>query len=428
MSLPEPAPAAVIVGLDCITGLQSARILARRGVPVIGIAADKRHFCARTRVPRRVIRAQLEGEPLVRALEELAPSLPPPGKAFLLPCTDAAVLTLSRARDRLLEHYSFVLPDHETVGKLMDKVHFAEHVQSQGLPAPRTFILRRRRDVLRAGKLLQFPAVVKPRLKTALWLASTRAKAFRVSDAAELLGVYERACRWSDVLLAQEWVEGGEEALFSCNAYYDRQTRPLATFIARKIRQWPLDTGTSSLGIEARDDTVLQISDALFTSVGYRGLCYLEVKRDSRTGAYAIIEPNLGRPTGRSAIAERGGVELLLTAYSDALGLPLPTQRKQSYRGVKWIYWRHDLQAALVRFRRRELTVAEWWRSVSGPSIEAVGSLRDPLPFVADLAQAAGQIPELLVAGLLAPMKARSSRSADGLLGDRDDSQPEVVK
>jgi D-aspartate ligase len=59
---------AVVAALDCITGLQTARILAARGVPVIGVAADRRHFCARTRVVRRVIEAPTAGEGLVGAL------------------------------------------------------------------------------------------------------------------------------------------------------------------------------------------------------------------------------------------------------------------------------------------------------------------------------------------------------------------------
>jgi D-aspartate ligase len=387
----EGRPPAVIVGLDCITGLQSARILAARGVPVVGLAANRRHFCARTRVPELIVQAPAGGEPLVRALERLDARLPP-GRVFLLPCTDRAVMTISRARDRLSDRYAFVLPDHDVVEGLLDKVEFTEHAQRHGLPIPRTVILRSRRDVARAARELRFPIVVKPAIKDARWLAATGAKAFMVHDAADLSALYERISGWSDLLIAQNWVEGGEDALYSCNAYFGRDGRPLVTFLARKVRQWPPDTGTSSLGIEVRDDAVLQLSTSLFASAGYSGLAYLEVKRDRRNGGYAIIEPNLGRPTGRSAIAEQGGVELLLTAYCDALGLPLPGQRQQTYRGAKWIYWRHDLQAAIVRHRRGELTVGEWLRSVRGPAVEAVGSLRDPLPFVADMGQAAAQL------------------------------------
>lgn len=391
--MPDAMPAAVVVGLDCITGLQSARILADRGVPVIGIAADRSHFCARTRVPRRIVRSATSGEELLATLERLGPSLPAPGIAVLMPCTDAAVLTLSAGRERLAPWYRIVLPEHEVLEGLMDKVRFAEHALAHDLPFPRTAILRSRADAEAAATTLAFPAVVKPPLKTPRWVAGTKEKAIRVAGPADLLEVYDRASAWSDTLIAQSWVEGGEDALYSCNAYFDRSGEPVVTFVARKIRQWPPDVGTSSLGEEVRDDAVLEATVRLFRSVGYRGLAYLEVKRDARTGEYAIIEPNVGRPTGRSAIAERGGVELLHSAYLDALERPLPAGRTQAYRGVKWIYWRHDLQAAAVRMRHGELSPLGWWRSVRGPRIEAVGSWRDPLPFAADilhLARAAG--------------------------------------
>ena len=390
MPAPDRSRPAVVVGLDSFTGLQSTRLLADRGVPVIGVAQNREHFCVRTRVPKRKIIAPTSGEGLVRALERLGRDVVAEGPAFLLPCTDNAVLTISAARDRLEPFYRFVLPPHDVIERLIDKVAFAEHAAGNGLPIPATAILRSRADAEAAAASLDYPAVVKPGLKTPTWLARSRTKVYSVADAAELLAVYDRIRDWTPELIAQAWVEGGEDALYSFNGYFDRDGLPQVTFIARKIRQWPPDTGTSSLGVEVRDDAVLHAAVQLFTTAGYRGLAYVEMKRDERTGRYAIIEPNLGRPTGRSAIAERGGVELLLTAYCDALDLPLPADRTQRYRGVKWIYWRHDLQAAAVAMRRGRLTPLAWWRSVRGPKIEAVGSLRDPRPMFAELGHVAG--------------------------------------
>lgn len=383
----NPRPA-VIVGLDCITGLQSARILARRGIPVIGLAADRRHYCARTRLPQRIVSTPTAGADLVRTLERLAPKLD--GPAFLLPCTDAAVLTISAAREQLPPVYRFVLPDHETVETLMDKVRFAELAGRLGLPIPRTCVVRDRADAVAAADHLPWPAVVKPGLKSPRWFAHTKAKALVVRSPAEFLEVVERALDWSAVLIAQEWVAGDESDLISFNGYFDRASEPRATFIARKLRQWPPETGTSCLGQEVRDDVVLDASLHMFGAVAYRGLAYLEMKRDRRTGQAYIIEPNIGRPTGRSAIAEMGGVELLLTAYHDALDQPLPDSRTQTYRGVKWIYWRHDLQAAVHAMMRRRLTPLGWWRSVRGPKFEAVFDRQDPMPFVGDLVHTFG--------------------------------------
>jgi predicted ATP-grasp superfamily ATP-dependent carboligase len=388
MSTPARAAApAVVVGLDCITGLQSARILAERGIPVVGIAADRRHFCARTRVCSSVVESPTAGEGLVATLERLTGRL---GTAVLLPCTDGAVQTISEARERLEPGYRFVLPDHDVVETLMDKVSFTSFAQRERLPIPAAVVVRTGEDAELAAGSLRFPVVLKPALKGDAWFAHTKTKAFRLASPGELLDLYERCSTWSDGLLVQEWIEGGEDALYSCNCYFDRNSEPQAVFIARKIRQWPPQTGTSCLGEEVRNDAVREESLALLSAVRYRGLAYVEMKRDAASGRYFIVEPNVGRPTGRSAIAEKGGVELLMTAYRDALGEPLPAAREQRYTGVKWIYWRHDLQSAVHYWRRGELSLGAWWRSIQGPKAEAVFSWRDPAPGLADVGRAVG--------------------------------------
>lgn len=381
-----PVPVAVVVGLDNITGLQTARILADRGIPVVGVATNLRHWAAHTTVCEEIVRADGAGEQLVTALQQLGRRLGRP--AVLFPCTDPSVRTLSEHRDRLAEWFTLPLASHDVVSMLMDKSSFSAYAETAHLPVPRARTLSDRSDAEAAAAQLTFPAVVKPSAKSAAWDQHTSAKGIRVDTGSALLDTYDRVADWSPVLLVQEWVEGGEDGLFSCNAYFDRQGVPLVTFVARKVRQWPPNIGTSASGEECRQDDVLAAALQLFGGVGYHGLAYLEMKRDARTGRLVIIEPNVGRPTGRSAIAEGGGVELVYTAYCDAAGLPLPLAREQRYVGAKWLDLRRDAQAALVARRRGELTVAEWLTSLRGPKAHAIWSRRDPKPFLVDLAQA----------------------------------------
>ncbi len=380
-------PPAVVVGLDNITGLQTARILADRGVPVVGVAADRSHFGARTNACVEVIESPLSGSGLVSTLQALSSRLGRP--AVLVPCTDGAVWALSERRDEL-SNYHLSLAAHDTVDRLMDKVRFAEHARGAGLSIPRTEVLRERSDAERAAESITFPAVVKPPVKAPTWLAHTSAKGLPVSNPDEMLATYDRVRDWSPVLLAQEWVEGGEDELYSCNAYFNAEGDALVTFVARKLRQWPPNVGTSASGEECRNDDVAKETLRVFGGVGFQGLAYLEMKRDSRTGQMMIIEPNVGRPTGRSAICEGGGVELVYTAYCDAAGLPLPDARTQQYVGAKWLDLRRDLQAAVVAWRRHELTPRAWARSIRGPKSHAIWSAKDPRPFAVDLVHAVG--------------------------------------
>jgi len=382
------APHAIVIGLDCITGLQTARILAQHGVPVIAIAKDATHPCCRTNVCERIITADTAGEALIQTLTTLGPTLPQ--KAVLFPCTDMSVLRISQQREQIAAWYHIALPDHATVAMLMDKISFYTYAQENNLPIPGTFFLRNRADAVQASQTLTYPCILKPPMKTPTWEKNTKAKVYKVNSAAELLTLYDRCSAWADLLMAQEWIEGTDASLYSCNCYFDANGQPLVTFIARKLRQWPPETGTSCLGEECRNDIVLQESIRLFTGVGYHGLGYVELKQDVRTGKHLIIEPNIGRPTGRSAIAEAGGVALLYTKYCDLVGWPLPANRQQQYKGVKWIYLRRDFQSALYYWRRGDLTLPAWWRSWRGKKGYALFSWRDPAPFWHDLRKAIG--------------------------------------
>lgn len=380
-------PHAIVFALDSMTGLQTARILARRGIPVIAIAKDPRHPCCRTRVCDRILTADTASVELIHALESLGPTLG--RKAVLYPCDDMSVLLVSRHRERLVDWFHVALPAPDVVETLMDKRRFYAFARETGLPVPGTFYLHGEPDAKDAARELTFPCIVKPPIKTLQWQRHTTAKVLRAADADELVRLYRKCAGWAELLMAQEWIEGPDASLYSCNCYFDGKGEPLVTFVARKLRQWPPEIGTSCLGEECRNDVVLETSLRLFRSANYRGLGYVEMKRDERTGRHYIIEPNVGRPTGRSAIAEAGGVELLYTMYCDAVGSPLPENRQQKYGNAKWIYFRRDVQSAFHYWRRGKLSVAEWWRSVRGCRWDALFSWKDPAPFCYDLLKAA---------------------------------------
>jgi predicted ATP-grasp superfamily ATP-dependent carboligase len=321
-------------------------------------------------------------EALIDELVRLGPTLG--AKGVLLPCKDGLVSVISAAREQLAPWFHVVLPDDAIVRVLTDKAAFAAHADAHGLAVPATRVVDTTADVDEVVAGVGYPCVVKPPLRDASWTSRTVEKAFRADDESQLRRIYERCRTWADRLVVQDWVPGDVSELYSCNVYYDRDGHQLASFVARKLRQWPIDTGQSSLGQECLREEVRELSSKLFASVEFRGLGYVEIKKDAVTGRYVVIEPNIGRPTGRSAIAEAGGVELLATMYCDAAGLPLPEDRQQRATGVKWIHLRRDLQSALVQIWRRDLTIREWLRSLRGRKVFAVFAWSDPVPFLID--------------------------------------------
>jgi hypothetical protein len=123
-------------------------------------------------------------------------------------------------------------------------------------------------------------------------------------------------------------------------------------------------------------------------SGGGTGSRYLEMKRDAASGDYLIIEPTISRPTGRAALAEGSGAELLYTMSCDMVGRAPPEARTQEFRGVEWVHPLRVLHASAHHRRRGELTFRDWWRSIRGPKVFAIVLRRDPRPFLAALSYA----------------------------------------
>jgi D-aspartate ligase len=385
LSIPQAnrPPYAIVIGLDSLPGIQAARILAHHAVPVIAIARRPKHYCCRTRVCKKILFADTQTDEFIGLLENLGPSLEQ--KAVLFPCSDMSVLLISQHRQKLEPWYHIALPGPEVVETLMNKQHFDAFARQAGFQVPCTFILHNQADAEKAAVELMFPCILKPVLRTPTWTRHSPSKVFRVGQPDEFISAYERCSQWVTPLVVQEWVEGPDANLFSCNCYFSKDTQLVGTFVSHKIRQWPPRAGITSLGEECRNDIVLQETIRLFRKVQYSGLSYVEMKRDERTGKYFVLEANIGRPTVRSAIAEAGGVELLYAMYCDHVDWPLPTDLVQEYLGVKWLHLHYDIRSALYYWRKGELTLKEWLDSWRGRKTHALFSWTDPAPFVGDL-------------------------------------------
>lgn len=376
-------PYAVVIDLDHFLGLQTARIFARHNIPVIGFVNNKHHYACKTKVCKSILQTDTKNEQLIKDLISLGKRFSQ--KAVLVPCNDVSVSIISKNRQHLQNYYHFSLPESDVLKMLMHKPSFYKYAVKNNFPVAPFHLITNENEAIEAANTIRFPCILKPSHRTSYWESNTNIKAFKIKTKTEFLKTYKLCSDWTDLLLAQEWINGKDSNNYSCNCYFDKNSNPIVTFIAKKLRQWPTETGNTSLGIECENEVVLNESLRLFKKVGLRGLGYLEMKRDEKSGKYYIIEPNIGRPTGRSALAEASGVELLYTMYCDLVGLPFPKNRKQKYINMKWIHLRGDFLSALTYWRRRELTIKEWFNSWRGAKAYAVFSWYDPLPFISEV-------------------------------------------
>jgi len=376
-------PFAVYIGIDTMPGLQASRILSRKGVPVIGIVGDPTDHGCLTNTCHKIVSTNRENEELITTLIDIGKNLKQ--KAVLYTGQEKDVLIVSRNRDKLKNYYHFIFTEQDVIEMLIDKIAFYKYCIKEDLPIPKTFFLDSTEDIEKVADELNYPAILKPNYRSPKWVEHTTMKAFKIHNSHELISIYNKYKSWGDGFVVQEWIEGPDSNHYTCNCYFNKDSKPLVTFISRKIRQWPPRVGQGCISVESKNDIVLNEALRLFKQLNFKGLCYLDMKFDERTGKYLIVEPNICRLTGRAPLAEASGVELTYTMYCDLAGLELPENVVQKYGNVKWIHIRRDLQASYFYWSDKQLTFKDWLKSWKGKKTFAIFDWKDPLPFFGDI-------------------------------------------
>ena len=373
-------PPAIVIKLDSITGLDTARILSGYGISVYGVADDRGHYCTKTNACRELFVTDTSGDGLVGTLLDIAERFS--SKPVLFPCSDESVRVISAQRDALHEFYDFVIPDDGVLLMYMNKESFYRHACEKGFPVPDTFFLESGSGLEGLPDEAEFPLIVKPALKSPEWLECFKDKVVKVNTRAEIRGVLDRGWKITREIIVQKWIKGGDSNLVSSIFYYDSGGAPQVSFISCKLRHWYTENGDACLAEECRNEEVARLARELLSGTGFRGIGSIEFKLDDESGKYYILEANVGRPVTRIGMTEAAGVPVIYTMYCDASGLPLPPDREQRYKGTKWISFHRDLQASWKYYRDGKLTIDGWLKSLYGVRSFAVLSLRDPMPFL----------------------------------------------
>ncbi|MCQ3935997.1 MAG: hypothetical protein DPW18_03000 [Chloroflexi bacterium] len=379
----------VLTPLDEHMGLDIARSLHKRGIPVYGLDHDKHAVGKYSNTcqfvlspdPQKNSREYLEF--LVRFSKQLG------CKPVLIPLSDEHVLAISRNREMLQNYYEFVMPDKETVEALCTKVGLIETARRLNIPAPATFFPTSANEVEEVAARISYPAIIKPG-ESPQWhdpliekqlrhgVLDGRAKVVLCNNAEELKNAYRQLASINPELIIQEVIPGEDSRLYYVSFYMNRQSQPLAAFAGRKDRVIPIGFGSASFVHSYYDPELIEMGLRVFQGAGYQGLGGIEFKKDPRDETYKLIEVNtrFGMWDGLGA---RCGVDLGYIAYCDTLNIPV--EPCLTYRtGVIWLDWQRDLRAAIAYVRKRVLTWRGWLASLRGEKMWAVYSRSDPLP------------------------------------------------
>ena len=375
-----PAVGVIVLGGD-YQGLGIVRSLGRRGVPV-RVFDDERSIARHSRYAGGTTRLSDMGDER-RLVEELGRAARVEGLEgwVLFPTRDETVAAIARNRDVLSELFRVPTAGWDTIRWAWDKRSTYQLAAELGIPAPRTW---QPRDVDALETIdAEPPFAIKPAIKEHFFYA-TKAKAWRADTRAELRELYERARRivGPGEVMVQELIPGDGHQQYAYCALYERGA-PIATMVARRLRQHPPEFGRASTYVETTDDPVVEeLSRRFLGHLGFDGLVELEYKLDPRDGRYKLLDFN-ARTWGYHSLAPEAGVDFPYLLFQRQLGRAVEPQRARP--GVRWVRILTDFPTAVVEIAEGRIRPRAYLRSLRSADTEAVFCRDDPKPGLAEL-------------------------------------------
>jgi predicted ATP-grasp superfamily ATP-dependent carboligase len=398
-----PPTGALIVG-GAHGSLALARSLGRRGIPV-WFVTDGHPIAKYSRYTLRSFAwGGADDEGAIDFLKTLAREHHLDGWV-LIAASDADLRLLSQHHADLSAIFRMTVPPWETVRWTHDKRLTYERAASLGIDCPRCY---NPRDLQELADLdCRFPVVLKPTVREQR-NAFTRAKAWRVDDRAALLARYQEAAAMvgERAIVLQELIPGAGSAQFSYAAVWHRGS-PVASLVARRTRQYPIDFGYTSTFVETIvQKDVEEAACRFLKSIHYSGLVEVEFKHDHRDGRYKILDVN-ARAWTWNGLGSIAGVDFAHVLWGLAMGETMEPMR--GHADVAWMHGSRDILAAALEMMAGQLSPAEYLRSWRKPIVFAAFAKDDLLPGLIDLPLAAAR-----VLGRYLPERPRRAPGAGG--------------
>jgi D-aspartate ligase len=362
-------------------GLGIVRSLGRQGIPIC-VIDDERSIARYSRYTGFAQRVPSLRDPkdIVRALLDLGRARDLRGWV-LYPTRDEQVAALSQNREELLEIFRVPTPRWDAIKWLWDKRNTYGLAEKLGIPAPRTWYPRSVADLDQCEGY--FPVAVKPAIKEH-FVYATRDKAWRADNPAKLRELFERALQHIPVeeIMIQDLIPGDGTCQYSYCSFF-KQGNSIAQLTACRRRQHPLEFGRSSTYVETIELPLLEeYSQRFLRAIDYYGLVEVEFKRDLRDGQYRLLDVN-GRTWGYHSIGRSAGIDFPYLLFADQMNEPV--QSCTGKAGVRWVRLLTDLPVGVLGILNGKIQGRQYLRSLFSCDEEAVFSLQDPLPGLAEM-------------------------------------------
>ena len=383
----------LITDADQRSSLVILRSLAQKKVPVIVAGHQKRSLCFYSKYAEKTYQYSdpfTNEKAFIRDLLFIARET---DVGLIIPATDRTLIPLSRHRHLFKGVCHLAIPDDDSLWHTLKKEQTFLIAKSLGVPYPKSFILKRIKDLANFKQQdFKFPIVIKPS-QSKIW-KNGKGAALSVSYAKhfnELEALVQELVSICPVIL-QEWCGGvgvGVEML-------RWNKKIVAAFQHRRIREYPISGGASTLRVsQAVHPDLFGYSKQMLDALNWNGVAMIEFKHDPLNRKSYLMEIN-GRFWGSLSVAVNSGVDFPYLLYQMYQGYPLPEMPKYKIglrcRHIETdLLWLKDFvrnphaQNNYISLKQGLLDFFRIYRN--GWERQDILSLRDPLPGIISLSQ-----------------------------------------
>jgi predicted ATP-grasp superfamily ATP-dependent carboligase len=180
--------------------------------------------------------------------------------------------------------------------------------------------------------------------------------------------------------MLQEYIPPAPGQDWFFHGYVDQAGRCEPAFTGVKDRSYPAYAGLTSLGRSVPNSRLREQVTAMASAIGFRGIADLDLRFDPRDAQYKLLDFNPRLGAQFRVFTTGTGVDVARAAYLDLTGQPVAAG--EMTRGRRFLVENYDPLGAVGYWRRGELGLRSWVRSLRRVD-EVAWLARDDLrPFV----------------------------------------------
>ncbi len=349
----------VMLGANFYTSLGAIRTLGRHGIPVYALDY---HFPTAYALSSKYVTKKILCPDINKGEAKLAEFLLNLGNNFeqrpvLMATADSYALLISRYAGELRPYYIFPEMPAGLLEQIIDKKGLSELARKLGLRAPQTFIADENADIGNIVSEINYPCIIKPALSHK-FVKIFRRKCLFVDQKEDLVSALDEARKSKLEVMVQEVIPGFDDHMYVFDVYINGKGKATHTFTAQKLRQFPINFGSSTLTHHSHVQDLVDLGLDYMEKLGFRGYGEIEFKKHSENNQYYLIEIN-ARLSTLNILFDKCGVEFTYIMYRDLIGDPLPDYHLQEEQ--PWAFWHayEDLISVSSYLRKKQLSLKQ---------------------------------------------------------------------